>query len=94
MIEVDDRDQLEEALALRPDRILLDNHDPEAIRAAVSLRDRLAEGLPLEVSGGVTLQTVRELAEAGADFVSVGALTHSAPSWDVGLDIPDGGGRG
>lgn len=91
VIEVDDREQLESALALRPDRILLDNHDPEAIRAAVALRDRLAAGLPLEVSGGVTLETVGALAEAGADFVSVGALTHSAPSWDVGLDLLDGG---
>lgn len=88
VIEVDDHTQLQEALELRPDRILLDNYGPEAIRQAVVLRDGMAPGLPLEVSGGVGLETVASLASAGADFVSVGALTHSAPVWDLGLDRP------
>lgn len=94
VIEVDDHAQLEEAVELRPDRILLDNYGPAAIREAVALRDRIAPGLPLEVSGGVDLETVAGLAAAGADFVSVGALTHSAPVWDLGLDRPGQTARG
>ncbi len=87
IVEVDTTDQLRTVLLLRPTRVLLDNFDAVRVATAVALRDELAPGLPLEVSGGVNLDTVGELARAGADFVSVGALTHSAAAMDVGLDI-------
>jgi nicotinate-nucleotide pyrophosphorylase (carboxylating) len=84
VVECDTLAQVEEALAARPDRILLDNMDTASLREAV----RLAAGkVPLEASGGVTLQTVRGIAETGVDFISVGALTHSAPAADIGADI-------
>jgi len=85
-IEVDTLEQLDAVLGLEVDRILLDNFDPGRVREAVARRDGVAPGLPLEVSGGVTLETAPALAAAGADFLSVGALTHSAPCLDVGLD--------
>ena len=63
-------------------RVLLDNMDPEQLRAAVELAGGRAE---LEASGGVTLETVRAVAETGVDYISVGALTHSAPALDFSL---------
>ena len=85
-IAVDGLDQLDEALAERPDVVMLDNFTPDMLREAVArVRDR--PGRPvLEASGGVNLQTVRGIAEAGVDVISVGALTHSAASLDIGLD--------
>lgn len=85
-VEVDTQVQLEQALAVRPDIVLLDNMTPDQLRAAVALRDRLAPGVLLEASGGVNLNTVRAVAETGVDRISVGALTHSAPALDVALD--------
>jgi nicotinate-nucleotide pyrophosphorylase (carboxylating) len=85
-IEVDTLAQLDQALAERPDIVLLDNMTPDQMREAVRRRNAVAPGLLLEASGGVTLQTVRGIAEAGVDRVSVGALTHSAPALDIGLD--------
>ena len=82
-VEVDSLDQLREALAHRPDVIMLDNFTPDQIRQAVSIA---AGQVVLEASGGVNLQTVRLIAEAGAQVISVGALTHSAPVLDIGLD--------
>jgi nicotinate-nucleotide pyrophosphorylase (carboxylating) len=82
-IEVDRLDQLDEALAHRPDVILLDNFSLEDMREAVR---RTQGGAVLEASGGVSLETVRAIAETGVDVISVGALTHSAPSLDLGLD--------
>jgi nicotinate-nucleotide pyrophosphorylase (carboxylating) len=66
------------------DLVLLDNMDPSQVAAAVAL---VAHRIPVEVSGGVTLDTVAEFAAAGADLISVGALTHSAPALDIGLDV-------
>jgi nicotinate-nucleotide pyrophosphorylase (carboxylating) len=81
--EVDGLDQLAEALAERPDVIMLDNFNLADLRTAVAL----AKGkVVLEASGGVTLETVRPIAETGVDVISVGALTHSAPVLDIGLD--------
>jgi nicotinate-nucleotide pyrophosphorylase (carboxylating) len=81
--EVDSLSQLEEALAERPDVVMLDNFSLEELKAAVSM----AKGkVTLEASGGVTLETVRAIAETGVDVISVGALTHSAPILDIGLD--------
>ena len=85
-IEVDTLDQLDEALAGNPDIILLDNMSPEKMREAVRRRNAVAPGVLLEASGGVTLETVRALAETGVDRISVGALTHSAPALDIALD--------
>jgi len=84
-VEVDNLTQLEEALTLSVDVILLDNMDLAMTRTAVSL----AKGSPtkLESSGGLTLASAREYAETGVDFLAVGALTHSAPSLDIGLDF-------
>jgi nicotinate-nucleotide pyrophosphorylase (carboxylating) len=85
-VEVDSLDQLDRALECGPDIILVDNLGPEALAEAVRRRDARAPGILLEASGGVTLQAVRALAETGVDRISVGALTHSAPALDVGLD--------
>lgn len=84
-VEVDTLDQLREALEVGVDVIMLDNFSLEDIRRAVSLVQGRAL---LEVSGGVTPEKVRDIAECGVDFISVGALTHSAPAIDIGLDIP------
>ena len=85
-VEVDTLQQLDDALAVRADIVLLDNLPADALREAVRRRDAVAPGTRLEASGGVTLDTVRGMAEAGVDRISVGALTHSAPALDIGLD--------
>ncbi len=82
-VEVDSLEQLREALAAPPSAILLDNFSLADMRTAVKLAGGAAL---LEASGGVTLESVRAIAETGVDVVSVGALTHSAPSLDIGLD--------
>jgi len=82
-VEVDRIDQIEPALAAGADRLLLDNMDPAKLRQAVTL---VAGRVPLEASGGVTLETVRLLAETGVDFISLGRITQSAPAVDIGLD--------
>ncbi len=85
-VEVDTLDQLEEALAARADIVLLDNMTPDQLRAAVRRRDELGAFTKLEASGGVTLNTVREIASTGVDRISIGAITHSATALDIGLD--------
>jgi nicotinate-nucleotide pyrophosphorylase (carboxylating) len=82
-VEVDRIDQIEPALAAGADRLLLDNMDPAQLREAVQLVD---SRVPLEASGGVTLETIRFLAETGVNFISVGRITQSAPAVDIGLD--------
>jgi nicotinate-nucleotide pyrophosphorylase (carboxylating) len=82
--EVERLDQVEEALQAGATLLLLDNFTPEGVREAVGL---VAGRVPIEVSGGVTLATVRAYAEAGADLIAVGALTHSAPAADISLEI-------
>jgi len=82
-VEVDRIDQIEPALAAGADRLLLDNMDPALLREAVKL---VAGRVPLEASGGVTLETIRAIAETGVDFISVGRITQSAPAVDIGLD--------
>ncbi len=82
-VEVDGLDQLDEALAERPDVVMLDNFSLDDLRTAVARARGVAV---LEASGGVSLATVRAIAETGVDVISVGALTHSAPALDVGLD--------
>jgi len=85
-VEVETAQELEEALAAAPDIILLDEFSLSDLRAAVALRDAHAGAVKLEASGGVNLKTVRAIAETGVDVISVGALTHSAPVLDIGLD--------
>jgi nicotinate-nucleotide pyrophosphorylase (carboxylating) len=82
-IEVDNLEQLAQALPLGPDVILLDNFSLEDLRRAVSMNDGRVR---LEASGGINLETVRAVAETGVQAISVGALTHSAPVLDIGLD--------
>jgi nicotinate-nucleotide pyrophosphorylase (carboxylating) len=82
-VEIDRLDQLEEAIAGGAESILLDNFSLEDLRAAV----KAAKGqVTLEASGGVNLDTVGAIAATGVDVISVGALTHSAPNFDLGLD--------
>jgi nicotinate-nucleotide pyrophosphorylase (carboxylating) len=83
-VEIDRLDQLDMALAEKPDIVLLDNFTVDDMAAAV--RQTAGRAL-LEASGGVSLATVRKMAETGVDFISVGALTHSAPILDIGLDV-------
>ena len=86
-VEVECRDLVEvrTALAVGADRILLDNMAPADLREAVALRDAAGTGVELEASGGIDLATVLEVAETGVDFISVGALTHSAPALDLSM---------
>jgi nicotinate-nucleotide pyrophosphorylase (carboxylating) len=82
-VEVDTLAQLEEALRFPVDAVLLDNMDLATLRRAVAL---IGDRVPAEASGGVTLETVRKIAETGVDLISVGALTHSAASLDLALE--------
>ncbi|MGZ7040799.1 MAG: carboxylating nicotinate-nucleotide diphosphorylase [Thermoanaerobaculia bacterium] len=84
MVEVRSREELDEALALGPDFILLDNMSPAQMRAAV---ERTAGRVVLEASGGITLDNVRAVAETGVDRISIGALTHSVKGLDISLRI-------
>lgn len=83
-VEVDTLEQLETALRLGVDTILLDNMKPEQLREAVALNKGRAI---LEASGGINLETAREVAESGVDYISSGAITHSAVNLDLGLDF-------
>jgi nicotinate-nucleotide pyrophosphorylase (carboxylating) len=83
-VEVDSLDQVREVLQHNVDAVLLDNMTPETLRKSV----KLVHGrVTTEASGGVNLETVRAIAETGVDLISVGALTHSAPVLDLGLDF-------
>lgn len=85
--EVDRLDQLDEALRHGTDAVLLDNMDLETLREAVK---RAGGKVILEASGGVTLDSVRGIAETGVNLISSGALTHSSPALDLSLDFPEG----
>ncbi|MFV1967105.1 MAG: carboxylating nicotinate-nucleotide diphosphorylase [Pirellulaceae bacterium] len=85
-IEVDTWEQFEQVLDARPDIVLLDNMSPDQMRQAVQLRDDLGVATELEASGGITLERVGEVARCGVERISVGALTHSATTLDIGLD--------
>jgi nicotinate-nucleotide pyrophosphorylase (carboxylating) len=83
-IEVDNLQQLREVLPLNPGLVLLDNMSPAQCAEAVAL---VAGATRLEASGGITIENARAYAEAGVDYIAVGALTHSAPNFDIGLDM-------
>ena len=87
-VEVTSLAELDEALTQSPDAVLLDNMPVPMLKAAVA---KVAGRAVTEASGGVTLDTVRQIAETGVDLISVGALTHSAPNLDVGLDFDPAG---
>jgi nicotinate-nucleotide pyrophosphorylase (carboxylating) len=90
-VEVNRLEELEELLPLGVDRVLLDNMDLENLRAAVAMARALGEGSPeLEASGNMTLERVRAVAETGVDFISAGALTHSAKQADFSLRVLEG----
>jgi nicotinate-nucleotide pyrophosphorylase (carboxylating) len=103
-VEVESLDQLTEALRPEVDRILVDNRSPEEVKRAVAAVDAWCQDHPpdsprmrngarrwpeVEVSGGITLENVRAYAETGVDYVSVGALTHSAPALDLSLEVEE-----
>lgn len=83
-LEVDTLEQLETALEVGVDVVLLDNMEPETLRKAVAM---VGGRCLTEASGGVTMETVRAVAESGVDLIAVGAITHSAPQLDIGLDF-------
>ena len=83
-IEVDTLDQLREVLPLKPDLVLLDNMSPAQCTEAVSI---VAGTTKLEASGGITLDNAKAYALTGVQFLAIGALTHSAPVFDIGLDL-------
>jgi nicotinate-nucleotide pyrophosphorylase (carboxylating) len=85
-IEVDTLQQLKAVLPARPEIVLLDNMTLGQLEQAVAMRNQLAPEVQLEASGGVNLATVREIAQTGVERISVGAITHSARSLDLGLD--------
>lgn len=86
-VEVDRVDQIETALAAGADRLLCDNMAPALLKAAVTL---VSGRVPIEASGGVHLDTIREIALTGVDYISVGRITQSAPAADIGLDYTSG----
>jgi nicotinate-nucleotide pyrophosphorylase (carboxylating) len=93
-VEADSLETFERVLAVPQgllDIVLLDNLSVEQMREAVEIRDRRAPRMLLEASGGVTLETVRAIAETGVDRISVGAITHSAPALDLALDMMESG---
>ena len=86
-VEVDTLDQLRVVLGCDVDVVLLDNMTPQRLREAVAIRDDLHPSVQLEASGGVSLHNIDAIAAAGVDRIAVGAITHSAPALDIGLDI-------
>jgi nicotinate-nucleotide pyrophosphorylase (carboxylating) len=83
-IEVDNLQQLRDVLPLNPGLVLLDNMSPAQCAEAVAI---VTGATKLEASGGITIENARAYAEAGVDYIAVGALTHSAPNFDIGLDM-------
>ncbi|HEY0826937.1 MAG TPA: carboxylating nicotinate-nucleotide diphosphorylase [Bacilli bacterium] len=86
-VEVEHFLQLNEALAAKPDIIMLDNMNLESMKAAVALIRHTHSHIMIEASGGVSLATIKDIAATGVDIISVGALTHSVPSLDISLDL-------
>ena len=83
-IEVDTLDQLQDVLSQKPDLVLLDNMSPKQCAQAVAL---VNGAFKLEASGGISLASARAYAQSGVDYIAIGALTHSAPVFDIGLDL-------
>ncbi|MEO7985701.1 MAG: carboxylating nicotinate-nucleotide diphosphorylase [Gemmatimonadales bacterium] len=86
-VEVESRSEVEEACRARATRLLVDNQTPATLREWGTVARELRPGIEIEATGGITLENVRAYAEAGADFISVGALTHSVRAADLALEI-------
>ncbi len=86
-IEVESFEEFKKIVFIRPDIILLDNFNLKAIRKSVEFRNEFFPQVKIEVSGGVNLENVKEIARLGVDFISVGGITHSPPSFDFSLEI-------
>ena len=86
-VEVETEAQLEEACAAGATRLLVDNQSPATVRAWTERARALVPGIEIEATGGITLANAREYAEAGVDFISIGALTHSVTAADIGLEV-------
>jgi nicotinate-nucleotide pyrophosphorylase (carboxylating) len=94
-VECDRAEQVDEAVAAGATMVLLDNMDPGQVAGCVARVRAAGSGAPVEVSGRMDLDVAPAMAAAGADLISVGALTHSAPVLDLGFDLPaDAGGKG
>lgn len=89
-VEVETLEQVERALDSHADRLLLDNFSLDMMRQAVELRDQQARDKELEASGGISLDTVRKIAETGVDYISIGAMTKTVDAVDFSLRIVDG----
>lgn len=88
-VEADTFDQVKAALKAHADYVLLDNMGDDDLREAVALRDKIYAQCLLEASGGITIERMPAIGASGVDYVSVGALTHSAPAIDIGLDFDE-----
>ncbi len=86
-VEVKTIDELKEALSLKVNRVMLDNMNINQIKQAVDIAHQLNKKVEIEVSGGITLDDVEELADTGIDFISIGALTHSSPAIDIAMKL-------
>jgi nicotinate-nucleotide pyrophosphorylase (carboxylating) len=86
-VEVESVEQLEQACGAGATRLLVDNQPPETVRQWGQLARELAPGIEIEATGGITLANVRAYAEAGADFISIGALTHSVQAADIAIEV-------
>lgn len=85
-LEVDTLDQLADALQATPEIVLLDNMPPETLTQAIEMRNQQSPNTLLEASGGINLESIRSIADTGVERISIGALTHSAVSLDIGFD--------
>lgn len=86
-VEVESEAQLREACAAGATRLLIDNQSVETVAAWTTLARTLALGIEIEATGGITLETLRQYADAGVDYISTGALTHSVRAADLGLEV-------
>jgi nicotinate-nucleotide pyrophosphorylase (carboxylating) len=86
-VEVESLTQLEQACAAGATRLLIDNQSPTTLRSWAEKARQLSRGIEIEATGGITLENVRAYADAGADFISIGALTHSVRAADLALEI-------
>jgi nicotinate-nucleotide pyrophosphorylase (carboxylating) len=86
-VEVESPDQVAEAIAAGATRLLIDNQTPATVRSWAEAARAKRSGIEIEATGGITLANAREYAEAGADFLSIGALTHSVAAADLSLEV-------
>ena len=88
-VEVETREQVELACRARATRLLVDNQSPETVRDWAEIARRLAPGIEIEATGGITIANARGYADAGVDFISIGGLTHSVKGADIALEVSE-----